>query len=139
MLPHELLLFFAAAGASQFVGRRVARQGGIDVEAVLSRTLLPLFISVTLLLDGLHDQEGGAAGRGQVKTCVAFPYWELPFVNPTGEALLPASVAREESLLAAMILLQQPVETRNLITGDHYFLPIEGFQSLAHIHALGSL
>ena len=40
VLPHELLLLFAAAGASQFVGRRVARQGGIDVEAVLWKTLL---------------------------------------------------------------------------------------------------
>ncbi len=40
VLPYALLLVFAAIGASLFVGQRIGRKAGVEVEAVLWRTLL---------------------------------------------------------------------------------------------------
>jgi thiol-disulfide isomerase/thioredoxin len=40
LLPFSLLLVLASVGATAFVGNRIARRAGIDVEGVLWRTLL---------------------------------------------------------------------------------------------------
>src|SRR5690606_25199333 len=40
LLPSSLLLLLASVGATAFVGNRIARRAGIEVEGVLWRTLL---------------------------------------------------------------------------------------------------